>query len=281
MIFISALNIPNSHTGTVEREFNRSWYTRIIVEMVFLIVIFLPGVSQATYIASLIGGNKTVVIGADSIETDNINNNKQTYVCKIITLNDHVAFTLTGYIDLFSVDLKNKVNFIDIANDAAIYFPNDIEKMSNYFADSAVERLNSKIKDWHADKLRLIADAMFGGIDEYGPKVSMAVIVYDPIKNIFYKQPVETHIKINKIITPNSHNPETLRVISGDDFQAILHSNTLLQSKKYGALMDNIVQSIIDMHLAVDIGGEPSILIIEKDKPAYWYKKSAVCPGLD
>jgi len=179
---------------------------------------------------------------------------------------------------------KPLIKMYEIAKEAAVQHRYNIDAMAISFADKAVSNLNVALTE--APK-KLTADTLLtiGIFATIAPNIKPAIknvnIIYEKNTDRFVRSEPLGNYRPAKIIAFGLPTNYVQEIIITEEFQSIGRITHPTTSQMYASMIDVMVTKIIERKISVQIGGSPTILIIERGKRPRWYRKAKDCPDIN
>jgi hypothetical protein len=241
--------------------------------------------AQASFVATMFN-ESTFVIGADSRITGA---GAKDDFCKIIPVGNQIVFAMIGYayghiyrqigtvtFDIF--DLHRKVDSRATTSEMARSFGTMATRELNQKVDPSVRYLFKTLPSYP-----LVAIGLFGGFDDSNaPSLSAVRIAHDAVSNEFFilkeekfSEPGETEVIIFNYVN------ETWDILRGKEFDLIDNNRSLAAPDRLAAKVMMLIREMIRRNVSTEVGGVPTVLVIEKGKSPRWHTRTNACPRLD
>jgi hypothetical protein len=259
----------------------RGW-TSLFIKGCLIMVFLHPAGASGTFVAAIFS-NDSFVIGADSRMVDIDGHTfRSDGVCKILLLNDSTVFALLGAKEYTPDKRLPLIQMYDLAKEAAAVFPADIIRMVDNFGDNAAAKLNSAMgRDRLLSDDFLLSMGIFGGLTPNNTfSIANVNLVYESAVNRFSRGPRIDLPKpmVFKIFLPHPIADEIGR---SSKFQTISKRHYATEADKFASQIEFLVSEMIARNVSEDIGGYPSVLVLERGKRPRWHRKASDCPSLD
>jgi hypothetical protein len=175
------------------------------------------------------------------------------------------------------------INMYELAKQPFVNGETNINKMTDNFGNNAVSWLNMMPPELRRPPplaIPLVSVGIYGGIgDNDTPMLSYVSVSYNETLNSYGHVPPRDHKKFGKVVTLNYFDV-TRDIIAGADFQAIRTMERIPAKERYAGMIELLVRQVIERKVSVEVGGNPTVLVIEKNKHPRWHRKAKDCPEL-
>jgi hypothetical protein len=236
---------------------------------------FLFGSSaRATYVAAIFSDDM-IVIGADSLITTVNESPISDSFCKVVVVNDKTGFVGLGAA-IYPLSTGEVVKTLDLVRTSAA--PTVPETVKN-FAEVIVSKLNSPPPGREPPRVNPFLIGLFAGFGEHEtPMIANVTISYDSTRDIFlYSQP-QTNFNAENIVA-FSYPDATREIVDSVEFKRIRENR--VDPERLAKAIQFLVDAVIKHNVSVDVGGGPTVLVIEKGRRPRWYSKAKDCPNLE
>ena len=203
--------------------------------------------------------------------------------CKIIVLTNQAVFTMLG---VPSVAIGTQgLNIFDLNRQAAIGTTN-LSEMARRFgsmATSELNRINPQLRTQfrRTSGYPVIAIGVYGGFDASGiPSLSVVRISHDEPSNNFIVLNQERRSDTNAVIVFNLLN-EANEIMRTEELAAIQRNLTVPTAIRFAGAVATLIRQMILRRVNAEVGGVPTVLIIERGRGAYWFTRASTCPNLN
>ena len=234
--------------------------------------------AQATFIAALFSED-TFVIGADSRKTTEGLPPDDSF-CKLVLLNDNTAFAMLG---VPSVTVgAHHINIFDLNNQATVG-ATDFLQMARQFTNMGAAQLNRINPQLRSASKQLsgypvISIGLYGGLGIVGsPSLAVSRIIYNERSNMFVTGQEEMLTNAGTIFMFNYFD-HARGVVSMPEFARIRNNYSLPIPLRFAGMIDFLIQQMISRRVSIEVGGNPTVLILQKNKSASWYTRTGSCP---
>jgi hypothetical protein len=237
---------------------------------------FLPfgSSARATYVAAIFSED-TIVIGADSLITSADESPISDSFCKVVVLDNKTGFVGLGAA-IYPLSTGEVVRTLDLVRtSAAPTIPESVRK----FAEGLVAKLNSPPPGREPLRFNPFLIGLFGGFGEHEtPMIENVTILYDNMRDVFLYSPPQTHINAEKIVA-FSYPEATREIVDSAEFKRIRENR--VDPERLAKTIQFLIDAVIKRKVSVEVGGVPTVLIIEKGRRPRWYSKAKDCPNLE
>ena len=237
----------------------------------FYLMFFLGiGKCNATYVVSHVSKDG-VIIEVDSRQENGADHDDN--ICKISVPKDHIAVTLIGNISV-PFPPKGKPLLLFATEIQAANLDENPIKAAEIFTGSVVNLMNS-IRKEDRTIFGLVSWSIFAGFDGDEPKIFSSIIAYATNSDNYVLAVQRIHEKSDNITLYN-YAKESQDLIEKTDRDAAVAS-----IDDYVENIKQLIERFIQSHRADNVGGVPTVLIMEKDRRPRWFAKAPSCPTLE
>ena len=229
---------------------------------------------RATYVAAVFSDD-TIVIGADSLITTTDQLPVSDSFCKVVVLDNKTGFVGLGAA-VYPLSTGEVVRTFDLVRtSAAPTVPETVRR----FAEVVVSKLNSPPPGREPPWFNPFLIGLFGGFGEREtPMFANVTISYDNTRDIFLYSPPQTHFNAENIIVL-SYPEATREIVDSAEFKRIKENRD--NPERLAKTVQFLIDAVIKRKVSVEVGGVPTVLIIEKGRRPRWYSKAKDCPNLE
>src|ERR1700692_497840 len=274
-----------SQMFAVQRKFIPKRVRVVLKGFTFMTVTLLNLSAHATTIVAVFTNNE-FVIGADGRMIDASIHDE---TCKIAALNNKVAFANYGATFVTPKDGAPRIDMYQVAKQIAVS-GQDISELAARFGPNAAAKFNTLPASGRRPPGAIdpMTVGIFGGFNaDESPQLSFIPISYSETANNFIIGALTTHTTVGKfnLFSPFNFSSE---IVNGTEFNAIKAIRYISDAERLAREIESyILQTIarrptdmINGSQIEQIGGTPTVLIIEKGQRPRWYRRAKECPDL-
>jgi hypothetical protein len=221
--------------------------------------------ANATYDAIYLS-DKYVIIGVDSRQTER-DGQHQDDTCKIALANTGIAYSFIGPRGILGLG----IDFFDLLK-AATMETKTPREAADRFADTALQSANTIPREARAsiDVRQVVGVFLTAGTDR---TEAVLGFVSQNERTLEFKKHIWANFPLDDVKGLN-------------DFGKTEHLRGGLFSKDQDVTqnaedMKTLVSRIIDAKISDNIGGHPTVLVLEAGKRPYWHSRVPSCPSLE
>jgi hypothetical protein len=237
---------------------------------------FVVSISKTSYgsYTAIIFNKNILVVGADSRSVDANGTIVSDQRCKVAAVNDRIAFSALGYAIYRADEAAPVIDAWEVAQTSASRRDFDVTAAARKFAGSLVAKLNETPQRTRPSNPIFLL-GVFAGLGAEKPMLS-SVAIYN-LNSGFLSDKPTTQISFNKIVTFGLDDELAFRLTNEPAMQALARSN-LRDAEKLPAMIELLIQRAIDRQVSPDVGGSPTVLVIERGQRPGWHRKAGECP---
>jgi hypothetical protein len=229
--------------------------------------------ANASFTAIIFNRN-ILVVGVDSRSIGADGRVVSDQRCKILALNDSTAFAALGYAVYTADETAPVINAWEVAQARASEPNLDVTAAARKFAGSLVLKLNKTPERTRpGDPIFLLG--AFAGLGAKKPMLS-SVVIYNLNSGFVYTSPT-THDAFNKIVTFGLDEAIALQITKEPAMRTLARGD-MPNAERLPAMIELLIQRAIDRQVSPDVGGNPTVLVIERGQRPRWHRKASECP---
>jgi hypothetical protein len=235
---------------------------------------FNAEVSSGGY-AAVIFNKNVLVIGADSRVIGANGKIISDQRCKVIAVNDRTGFTALGYASYKSDEAAPVIDALEVARASAAKRDFDVAATARKFAGNLVAKLNDTPERTRPSEPIFLL-GVFATPGAKRPTLS-SVAIYNLKSGFLYTTPT-TQFDYNRIVTFGLDEALASEIADEPPMRALARAK-LRDVEKLPAMIELLIQRAIDREVSPDVGGNPTVLVIERGQRPRWHRKAAECPN--
>ena len=185
-----------------------------------------------------------------------------------------VTNTALGYATYRSDEAAPVVDAFEVARASTSKRDFDVAAGARKFAGNLVAKLNGTPERTRPSESIFLL-GVFATLGAKRPTLS-SVAIYNLNSGFLYTSPT-TQFGYNKIVTFGLDEALASQIAHEPPMRALARAN-LRDAEKLPAMIELLIQRAIDRDVSPDVGGSPTVLVIERGQRPRWHRKAAECP---